>query len=123
MLQTLHAATGPLSVNALAERTLTHQSSVSVVVGKLAGRKLVRREKSEADARQRQVTLLPAANKILRRSPDSAQARLIAALDSLPERDVHKLAMLMGRLNENLGIAGDVPAMLFEDERERAKRR
>ncbi|HWB54702.1 MAG TPA: helix-turn-helix domain-containing protein, partial [Tepidisphaeraceae bacterium] len=42
ILQTLDQSDGPLSVNELAERTRTHQSSVSVVVQKLVNQKLVR---------------------------------------------------------------------------------
>ncbi|HVZ71455.1 MAG TPA: MarR family transcriptional regulator, partial [Polyangia bacterium] len=51
---------GPLSVNELAARTLTHQSSVSVVVAKLARRGLVARARAADDARRLEVTLTPA---------------------------------------------------------------
>src|SRR3954451_6196920 len=44
-----------LSVSELAERTHTHQSSVSVVVTKLARRGLVTRERAEGDARRLEV--------------------------------------------------------------------
>lgn len=116
VLQTLEQADGPLSVNELAERTRTHQSSVSVVVQKLVSRKLVRRVTSGADARRLELTLSPAAATLLKKSPDSAQTRLIEALDRMPAADVKNLARLMAQLCDGLGIEGEAPSMLFEDE-------
>src|SRR5438034_4949060 len=60
VLRQLAAAEGPLSVNELAERTFTHQSSVSVVVHKLETRGLVRRLRSPDDARRMQLSPTPA---------------------------------------------------------------
>src|SRR6478672_12218073 len=44
-------ATPSISVNALAERTMTHQSTVSVVVRRLVRRKLVKKTRAAEDAR------------------------------------------------------------------------
>src|SRR3954454_6799254 len=51
------ADAGPCSIKELAERTLTHQSSVSVVVSRLIERGLVSRRASESDGRRAEVTL------------------------------------------------------------------
>src|SRR5690242_2450699 len=51
VLQKIAESDKPLSINELAERTLTHQSSVSVVVTKLVNHKLVERLPSKLDAR------------------------------------------------------------------------
>src|SRR5262245_46890295 len=58
----LHRLAGSrqLSVTELATRTLTHQSSVSVVVSKLARRGLVTRARAADDARRLEVALTPA---------------------------------------------------------------
>src|SRR4051812_8935149 len=45
------AESGELTVNELAERTHTHQSTVSVVVSKLVDKDLVSRVRSASDAR------------------------------------------------------------------------
>src|SRR5690348_4042205 len=68
-----------LSVNDLADRTRTHQSSVSVVVQRLVDRGLVARERSGLDARRVELTLTPAARALLKKSPGAAQERLIEA--------------------------------------------
>ena len=77
----LHRLAGApsLSVNELAARTLTHQSSVSVVVSKLARRKLVTRTRATGDARRVEVALTPAGRALVARAPAAAQDRIIAA--------------------------------------------
>src|SRR3954465_5527311 len=74
------AGAAPLSLNELAQRTHTHQSSVSVVVTKLARRGLVARARAAADGRRLEITLTPAGRAVLGRAPAAAQERLIAAL-------------------------------------------
>src|SRR5579862_9518824 len=72
-----------ISINGLAEKTHTHQSSVSVVVQKLVDRKLVRRAKSKADGRAVELSLTPKGRALLRRAPAAAQDRLVVALRQL----------------------------------------
>src|SRR4051812_25495008 len=76
----------PLSVNELAERTLTHQSSVSVVVRKLCDQGLVARKPSPRDGRRVELTLTARGRRLLERAPGAAQDRLIEALGRLPAR-------------------------------------
>ena len=52
VLQKLNESTVPLSINELADRTQTHQSSVSVVVSRLAEDGWVLRQPSPKDGRQ-----------------------------------------------------------------------
>src|SRR5688500_1533543 len=59
VLTKLAAANKPLSVGELADRTLTHQSSVSVVVQKLEKQGLVARTRSQDDARRVELSLTP----------------------------------------------------------------
>ena len=74
------------SLNELAERTHTDQSSVSVVVSRLVARGLVTREISVADGRRVTLAATAAGRALTRRSPDASQAQLVAALESLPRR-------------------------------------
>ena len=64
--------TPSLSINALAERTMTHQSTVSVVVRRLVRRKLVRKVRATDDARRVELTLTP--EQMRPASQDSASA-------------------------------------------------
>src|SRR5438128_1751398 len=71
------------SLNDLAERTATHQSSVSVVVRRLVDRGLVTRRADTADKRRIQIEVTPAGEKLLVGAPETIQVRLVTALGLL----------------------------------------
>jgi DNA-binding MarR family transcriptional regulator len=114
VLQTLRE-TQVASINELAASTHTDQSSVSVVVARLARRGLVSRAESKADGRRAEVRLTVAGRALLRRSPESSQTRLIAALDELPRAKRQQLGRALGELVHAMGLSGE-PSMFFEDE-------
>ena len=105
-----------LSLNDLAARTLTHKSSVSVVVSRLVARGFVRRHQSSADGRSIVLTLTPAGRRALERAPDSAQNRMLAALRRFPPAQLARFASLFERFTDELGVATLEPLMLFEEE-------
>src|SRR5206468_4537839 len=84
-----------VSVNELAERTHTHQSSVSVVVQRLVARGLVRRERSAVDGRRAELTITAAGLRKLRSAPAAAQDRLIESLQHMTRGDRKRLAELL----------------------------
>jgi DNA-binding MarR family transcriptional regulator len=104
-----------LSVNDLAERTQTHQSSVSVIVQKLVRRGLVSRLRSKSDARRWELSLTPKGRQLLRRSPPVAQDRLIQAIQRLPLDSRRRLSTLLAQLALQAGIESAPPALFFED--------
>lgn len=127
VLQKLDAGE-PLSLNELAARTLTHQSSVSVVVSRLVERGLVLRRPSANDARR--LELLPTKRGLaLRdRAPAPEQNRVIAAVEALTPQQQRTLAEGLDRLVRALGIDERAAPMLFDDEaprrpRQRARKR
>jgi len=103
------------SLNDLAERTFTHQSSVSVVVERLVRRRLVSRTRSAEDGRRIVLSLTPAGRRALESAPEIAQIRLIGALRALSARERRALARTLTRLSEAMGITAR-PPLLFEDE-------
>jgi DNA-binding MarR family transcriptional regulator len=103
------------SIGELALRTHTDQSSVSVVVARLARRGLVTRAESRADGRRAEVRLTVAGRALLRRSPESTQTRLIGALKGLPRERRQQLGHTLGDLVRAMGLSGE-PSMFFEDE-------
>jgi DNA-binding MarR family transcriptional regulator len=105
-------ATPSLSINALAERTMTHQSTVSVVVRRLVRRKLVKKVRAADDGRRVELTLTPAGAALLRRAPESIQTRLARAIEELSGADRRTLARGMTRLVTSLGM-DQMPATLF----------
>jgi DNA-binding MarR family transcriptional regulator len=110
------------SLNELAERTRTHQSSVSVVVTRLVGRGLVSRRRSDEDARRLVVELTPAGRALAARAPVTAQAKLLRGLERLPARVLRTLHTSLERLADELGAPVGPPALFFEPPNEAASR-
>ena len=116
VLEKLASARKPLSVGELAEATLTHQSSVSVVVQKLETAGLAARVRSTDDARRVELSLTPRARTLLRKAPQAAQDRIINAVSSLPSVKRKQLAQLLFEIAEKVSGGDGQPAvMLFED--------
>jgi DNA-binding MarR family transcriptional regulator len=108
------AGAAPLSLNELAERTLTHQSSVSVVVSRLVRGGLVARRRAADDGRRVAITLTPAGREVLSRAPAAAQDRLIGGLGLLGIAARKDLARHLGRLVEAMALPLHHPPMFFE---------
>ncbi|MGE3190120.1 MAG: MarR family winged helix-turn-helix transcriptional regulator, partial [Vicinamibacterales bacterium] len=102
-----------LTVNDLAARTFTHQSTVSVVVSRLVGRGLVDRRADARDRRRRVLSLTPAGRRVLRKAVSPAQERLIAAVMDLPPARRRDVARALGRMADAVA-AGRRPTMFFE---------
>ena len=113
-LQQLSASPGA-SVNELAARTFTHQSSVSVVVQRLVARKLVVKVISKDDKRRVRLALTDAGRAVLRRSPEPVQDRLIAGIAALPAAQRQMLVQALGSIAEVLATADHAPPMRFEE--------
>lgn len=107
-------ATPSISINALAERTMTHQSTVSVVVRRLVRRKLVKKVRSADDARRVELTLTPAGNALLRRAPELVQVRLARAIESIEPAERQVLARGLQHLVRTIGVDTGVTPMFFE---------
>jgi DNA-binding MarR family transcriptional regulator len=105
------------SVNDLAQRTHTHQSSVSVVVRRLVTRGLVTRTRAPDDARRLQIRLSAAGRALLRQSRPAAQSLLIEAIAGLPSTHRRSLASTLERLVAEMGLAGS-PALMLSAESE-----
>lgn len=107
-------ATPSLSINALADRTMTHQSTVSVVVRRLVRRKLVKKMRAEDDARRVELTLTAMGVALLKRAPEVLQVRLASAIAGLPAAERRALAHGLDHLVNELGVGDAPPAMFFE---------
>lgn len=110
-------ADGPVSsLNELAARTFTHQSSVSVVVTRLVARGLVVRTAFPDDARRVTLALTPRGRTLLSRAPETLQARLLASFERLSRKERKTLVDGLERLVRDAGIAGATPTTFFGDE-------
>lgn len=114
VLQALAQSKG-LSINELAARTQTHQSSVSAVVTKLEERGLILRSRDPRDARRMSLQLSPSGRRLLKKVPATTQERMLAALEAMPARDRARLARLLQSLVAATGLS-QKPAPLFFEE-------
>jgi DNA-binding MarR family transcriptional regulator len=121
VLATLGPAEGPMGVKELAEQTRTDQSTVSVVVGRLVDRGLVKRQRSSIDTRRVELSLTTRGRNVLRKTPTTvAQSRLAAALGELSSADTAALSRVLKRVVAMMGES-DAPArMLFDESGDRA---
>lgn len=85
------AAEDGISIRQLSERTLTDPSSASVVVDRLAKRGLIHRRRDPADGRRRVLSVSKRGLNVLERSPEPYQAKLFAALRTLPRQHLRQL--------------------------------
>jgi DNA-binding MarR family transcriptional regulator len=120
VLQAL-AAGDATSLNDLAARTVTDQSSVSVVVKRLVEAKLVARKASEEDGRRIVLSLTPAGRKLLSRCPEPTQNRIVKALGRLRANEFSDLTRGLSALVREMGI-GHEPAALFLEETPASRR-
>ncbi len=102
------------SLRELADRTLTDQSSVSVVVSRLVEGGQVVRRTSATDARRTELSLSGAGRALLRRAPELAQTRLVAALRAEPVSRLRITAGVLTHVAGELGGARAPAPMFFE---------
>jgi len=111
------------SLNDLADRTLTDQSSVSVVVKRLVARGLVARKPSKEDARRVELALTAAGRRLLARCPEPTQAKLVSAVQRLSARELDGLTLGLGALIREMGLAQGKARMFFDEESATAGKR
>jgi DNA-binding MarR family transcriptional regulator len=114
VLQQLKKKDG-VSVNELALATHTHQSSVSVVVQKLAKRKWVIKKPSILDSRQIEIYLTPLGKEALIKAPPSVQEQLVDTLKNMESPKLHSLAIYLSELVKRSGFDLSPAPLFFEE--------
>lgn len=111
------------TVGALAAKTFTDPSSVSVAVKRLAKAGLVARARSAEDERRVEITLTARGRALLKRAPDAPQDRLVAALAGLTPPKRRSLAALLEEVTREMGIGDDAAELFFEEGTRGGKKR
>lgn len=107
------------SLNELAVATVTHQSSVSVVVRRLVERQLATRTPVSADKRRVRIEITDAGRSLLVKAPPTVQVSLVAALRRMSPERRGQLAKLMADWLTDAGLdLSKEPPMLMEDDAE-----
>jgi MarR family transcriptional regulator, lower aerobic nicotinate degradation pathway regulator len=117
VLQKIAESDEPLSINELATRTLTHQSSVSVVVTKLVNQKCIERVASKKDGRSVELYLSKKGAALVRRTPLLIQQRLLEGISALTTQQRQGLVAGIQLLVEKAGLQQEEPSLFFEDEK------
>src|SRR3954471_11795326 len=104
------------SLNELAERTATHQSSVSVVVRRLVDAGLVTRTSAPHDRRRVHIALTELGRQRLDDAPPTVQFQLTEALQSMSTEQRHTLADLLEQWAISAGLDVSPMPMLFEED-------
>lgn len=104
--------TPSLSLSQLAQRTLTDQSSVSVVVTRLVDAGLVSRDRDTHDARRLVLNLTKNGRAVLQRAPSPPQEQLIEVIEGFSAADRKRLADLFGRIIQELGEYDEIAPMI-----------
>lgn len=105
----------PLSINEVARRTATDQSTVSVVVNKLVDKGFVTRERSTDDARRVDLALTPKGRTAVRKLPPPIQHALIDGVRRLPAARARALAEMLEQVVGALGMSDERPPMFFDE--------
>ena len=113
LLQQL-AGADSLSVNDLAARARTQQSTVSIVVARLVRAGLAVKRKSAADGRIAAISLTSKGRRLVANAPAPPTSLLLHAIEALSDRDARSLADGVRALVGALGITPPAVTMLFE---------
>jgi DNA-binding MarR family transcriptional regulator len=111
------------SLNELADRTHTHQSSVSTVVARLIEHGYVVRAWAADDGRRMELTLADRGRQLLAGAPTAAQDRLIRSIQRLPAQTRRQLASILSEVVDGMGRGRGAPRMFFDDEPRKVRRR
>ena len=104
--------TPSMSLSELAQRTLTDQSSVSVVVTRLVDAGYVARDRDSSDARRLVLNLTKNGRSVLQRAPLPPQERILEVIERISPADRKRFADLFGKVLDDLGEAGGAAPML-----------
>ncbi|MEP6991994.1 MAG: MarR family transcriptional regulator [bacterium] len=114
LLRQLAGASAPLSVNELADLTLTHQSTVSGVLARLLQRRLVTREPDPSDARRASIALTARGRSLAHDAPPTVQSLLVAGLARLAPVQRKALADALDAWLVASGLGGGAAPLFFE---------
>jgi DNA-binding MarR family transcriptional regulator len=114
MLRQLAGAERPLSVNELAELTLTHQSTVSGLVSRLVERSFVTRTPAPDDARRVEVALTRSGRALLADAPLTVQTKLVTGLARLGQARRDILADALEAWLMESGLSDEPAPRFFE---------
>jgi DNA-binding MarR family transcriptional regulator len=117
VLDELNDAGQPLSINELAQRTMTDRSSVADVVERLVQNGYATRERSVDDRRRAEVRITPSGKALAQSAPPAPGIRLANGLRRLSQEELKSLLLGMSGLLARMGLADGQAGFMFEDDK------
>ncbi len=105
------------SINDIAEKTLTHQSSVSVVVERLVQKGLVERKQDLIDKRRTLISVSAKGLKILQKAGATPQEKLAKSILKLKDQERKSLAKNLSKILSAAEWNKDTPNLFFEPDK------
>lgn len=102
------------SLNELALLTYTHQSSVSVVVRKLAEKGLIQSSPAPDDSRRLMLGVTAKGKRVLEKASVSVSDRLLTALAEMEPQDQIRLGALLNQLLDRAAMSDAKAELFFE---------
>lgn len=103
-----------ITINELANRTHTHQSTVSTVVSRLCKLGWLEKRSSEIDKRQSFIFIVEEHRKKIQKNTVLIQDRMFEALDKMNDEQRHQLATLLTLFCSQSGLNVDEAPMFDE---------
>jgi len=103
---------GRTPMGQLADALMVHQSSVSLLIGRLERRGLVRRVAGGVDKRVVNVELTRRGEILIADAPEAAHGRMMHGLDEISSKEVRELRTAIDRLVDTMEVK-DVKARFF----------
>ena len=117
VLDELNDAGRALSINELAQRTMTDRSSVADVVERLVQNGHATRERSADDRRRAEVRITESGKTLAQSAPPAPGIRLANGLRQLSQEELTALSIGMRGLLLHMGLADGTAGFMFEDDR------
>ena len=110
-----------ITINELASRTNTDQSSVSVVVKKLVDEKFLLKKPHPTDKRSSIISLSLLGQKYSRTNEPLIADRLLKGIESLSSSEQKQLTQLLNQLLTAAGLANEEASLFFEEGKPRGR--
>jgi len=107
---------GQLSMGELSQRIYLHMSTVSGVVDRLEEKGYAERTRGASDRRVVRISLTKAGKRLVQRSPEAAQGKLLHGLESLSQQEVKIIRSSLDKVVRLMEIQDTKARFFFSEE-------
>lgn len=104
-----------MSLQEIADRTMTDRTSVAHLLDRLEAEGYIARARAQVDRRRYEIVMTRKGNALLARAPLSPTGRILVAMERLSASELDALTRGLHRLVEELGLDAGPAHLLFAD--------